>query len=116
MTVQSWHSIERPVSYLYRAVFNESNSFLRKAQTLKKYLPIVSTPNTVAAHDDRSATQLAVQAAMETLTAKQKAIVFLTYWEDRTPVEVADLLGVSEGTVKKQLARSREKLRKESLR
>ena len=38
--------------------------------------------------------------------------MFLTYWEERTPAQIAALLDVSEGTVRKQLARAREQLRK----
>lgn len=36
---------------------------------------------------------------------------FLTYWEDLTPSQIADLLDVGEGSVRKQLARARETLR-----
>jgi RNA polymerase sigma factor (sigma-70 family) len=45
------------------------------------------------------------------LSAQQKAVVFLTYWHDLPPASVAELLGVSDGTVRKQLARARVHLR-----
>jgi len=38
-------------------------------------------------------------------------VVFLTYWDDLDAATVANLLGVSEGTVRKQLGRARNKLR-----
>jgi DNA-directed RNA polymerase specialized sigma24 family protein len=37
--------------------------------------------------------------------------VFLTYWADQTPADIAEVLDVSEGTVRKQLARARARLR-----
>ena len=51
------------------------------------------------------------RAALRTLTVQQRTIVFLTYWGDQSPADVAAVLGVSEGTVRKQLARARARLR-----
>ena len=45
------------------------------------------------------------------LSPQQKAVVFLTYWYDLSPASVGELLAVSEGTVRKQLARARNHLR-----
>jgi DNA-directed RNA polymerase specialized sigma24 family protein len=39
-------------------------------------------------------------------------VVYLTYWDDLTPTQIATLLHISEGSVKKQLARAREQLRR----
>jgi RNA polymerase sigma-70 factor (ECF subfamily) len=52
-----------------------------------------------------------VSAAVAGLTSQQRAVVFLTYWDDLDPRSVAALLGVSEGTVRKQLSRARGRLR-----
>lgn len=48
---------------------------------------------------------------MSVLSTRQRATVILTYWEDLTPGEVAGRLGVSEGSVRRHLARGRSKLR-----
>jgi RNA polymerase sigma-70 factor (ECF subfamily) len=45
------------------------------------------------------------------LSMRQRACVYLTYWEDLTPGQIADRLGLGEGTVKKYLARARAHLR-----
>ena len=50
--------------------------------------------------------------ALGQLSEQQRAVVFLTYWEDQTPAQIAELLGVADGTVRKQLARAREHLRR----
>ncbi len=56
---------------------------------------------------------LSIDAALKQLSPQQRAVVVLTYWADLPAAEVAAILGVSEGSVKKQLARGRERLRKE---
>ena len=50
-------------------------------------------------------------AALGTLTAQQRAIVVLRYFEDLSENEVADLLGVSAGTVKSTASRAVAQLR-----
>ena len=72
----------------------------RAAALDRRRLP-TSPPATVDAH-----------RALASLSEQQRAVVFLTYWEDLSPAQVADLLGVSDGTVRKQLARAREHLRR----
>lgn len=52
-----------------------------------------------------------VLEAMSMLSTQQRAAVILTYWEDLTVGEVAGRLGVSEGSVRRHLARGRSKLR-----
>lgn len=52
-----------------------------------------------------------VAAAVAGLSPRQRAVVFLTYWDDLDARTVADLLGVSEGTVRRHLGRARERLR-----
>jgi RNA polymerase sigma factor (sigma-70 family) len=53
-----------------------------------------------------------VSAAVSGLSPQQRAVVFLTYWDDLDVSSVASLLEVSEGTVRKQLSRARDRLRK----
>jgi RNA polymerase sigma factor (sigma-70 family) len=54
-----------------------------------------------------------VLSALAALPIRQRAVVFLTYWADLTPRAVAVELGISEGSVRKHLARARATLRKE---
>jgi DNA-binding CsgD family transcriptional regulator len=49
--------------------------------------------------------------AIGTLTAQQRSIVVLRYFDDRSEKEVADLLGVSAGTVKSTASRAVAQLR-----
>jgi DNA-directed RNA polymerase sigma subunit (sigma70/sigma32) len=50
-------------------------------------------------------------AALDTLTAQQRAIVVLRYFDDRSEADVAQLLGVSTGTVKSTASRAVAQLR-----
>ncbi len=53
-----------------------------------------------------------VIAAVGRLSVMQRAVIYLTYWHDLTVESTAEELGVSPGTVKRHLARARQKLRK----
>ena len=52
-----------------------------------------------------------VLAAVSRLSVQQRASVVLTYWEDLPPADVAARLGISEGSVKRHLARARSRLK-----
>ena len=52
-----------------------------------------------------------VVQAVSRLAPRQRACIYLTYWEDLTPRMIADRLAIREGTVKQYLARARAKLR-----
>jgi RNA polymerase sigma-70 factor (sigma-E family) len=52
-------------------------------------------------------------SALRTLTLHQREIVVLRYFDDRSENEVADLLGISAGTVKSTLSRAVALLRHE---
>ena len=49
--------------------------------------------------------------ALGALTARQRAIILLRYWEDLPEADVAEILGCSVGTVKSTASRSLARLR-----
>jgi RNA polymerase sigma-70 factor (sigma-E family) len=53
----------------------------------------------------------ALIAALATLTAQQRSIIVLRYFDDRSAAEVAGLLGISVGTVKSTASRAVAQLR-----
>src|SRR6185295_2320777 len=49
---------------------------------------------------ERNAAKDAVRAAMHHLPAQQREVLVLVFYDQLTPSEVADVLGISDGTVK----------------
>ena len=94
-------------AYWYRAVANTAASWHRsRARRGRRETRYASGEQPAADADVGEA-----RAVLAMLSGRQRAVVYLTYWHDLAPLEVAAMLGVSEGTVRKQLARARARLR-----
>lgn len=102
-----WADAENPRALMYRAVFYEARMFVRSQ---RRRLSREARAAVDEAYDMPSIAP-EVSRAVAGLSPQQRAVVFLTYWDDLEPSSVAALLGVSEGAVRKQLARARGRLR-----
>ena len=91
----------------YRAVFNRAKNHHRDRQ--RRWANELRTTREGTA--DRSEYRPEVLAAVRELSLRQRAVVVLTYWDDLTPQLVASRLGISEGSVRRHLARARSRLR-----
>jgi RNA polymerase sigma factor (sigma-70 family) len=110
MAAAAWPTVENRRAYLYRAVLNEALGLKRsRTRAGRRAARWTSSRPSTAQPGDLS---IDAERALATLSPQQRAVIFLTYWDDLTPAQCADLLGVSEGTVRKQLARGRDNLRK----
>lgn len=107
LSSRSWPEVDEQRAYLYRAVLNEVR--MRHRSTMRRRAREMRAAATEATFDPEVRPE--VLEAMGVLSTRQRAAVILTYWEDLTPEEVAGRLGVSEGTVRRHLARGRAKLR-----
>jgi RNA polymerase sigma-70 factor (ECF subfamily) len=95
-------------AYLYRSVFNEAQTWNRRSRQRRDR-------EWRLAGDDRwelPGFRPDVREAVERLSVRQRAVVLLVYWADLDPSQVATHLGISEGSVRRHLARARAKLRK----
>jgi RNA polymerase sigma-70 factor (ECF subfamily) len=109
-TSPGWREVTNPTAYLTRAVVNEvragHRSSLRRAAREARYVRRADPA------PDASDPDPELLAALARLPLQQRAVTFLTYWGDLTPTAVAAELGLSEGSVRKYLARARSTLRK----
>ena len=53
-----------------------------------------------------------VLRAVAELSLQQRTVTYLAYWQDLPVSEIADTLAISEGAVRRHLARARSKLRR----
>lgn len=104
---QGWHDVANHRAYLYRTVLNQARSHHRS--TLRRRLREIRTAASEVALP--AEVDVDVLAAVDKLSVQQRASVVLTYWEDLKPAEVATRLGISEGSVKRHLARARARLK-----
>jgi len=115
-TYQAWSRIEDRKAldgYVRRAMVNTHISWWRRRR-LDEYptdeipdLPVADTSGTSELHDT-------LQRALDRLPQRMRAAVVLRFFEDMTEAEVADVLGVSQGTVKSTVSRAVAKLRTDS--
>jgi RNA polymerase sigma-70 factor (sigma-E family) len=98
-----------PDAYVRRALYNQHVSAWRRRRRTATVLPSPDGPGPPGgragpAHDDSDdvATAVVVQAAMARLTRKQRAVLVLRFFEDRTEAETAEVLRCSVSTVKSQ--------------
>ncbi len=115
-TYQAWNRIEDRKAldgYVRRAMVNTHISWWRRRR-LEEYptdeipdLPVADTSGSSELRDS-------LQRAIDRLPQRMRAAVVLRFFEDMTEAEVADVLGVSQGTVKSTVSRAVAKLRSDS--
>lgn len=109
LSTKNWESVENPRAYLYRTVLNEAKRNHRK--TVRR-----------RAGEIRAAVQLGATSlpevrpevldAVARLSFRQRAVVFLAYWEDLRPAQIARRLEIGESTVHRHLSRAEARLRR----
>ena len=112
-----WSRVDNPRAYCRRVMHNIVIDQARIRQRRPRAVRLVDAhdqgdPRTA---DSVSAVELrpVLLAALRALTAQQRAIVVLRYFDDRSENEVAELLGVSPGTVRSTASRAMAHLREQ---
>jgi RNA polymerase sigma-70 factor (sigma-E family) len=110
-----WGSIRDPAAaeaYVRRALYRQLLDW-RRTWSRHPETPVAAPADRVpvADHAEDTALRHGLVAAIRTLPAKQRAVVVLRYSEDRPEAEVADLLGITVGTVRSQASKALAKLR-----
>ena len=99
---------ENPRAYLMRAVVTQAHN-LRRGRERQWVRDLVAVPPLSSpAHESHAD----VRRAVANLSLAQRAVVYFVYWEDLREQDVADVLGISPGSVRRHLVRARQHLRK----
>ena len=103
----AWRQVRDPRGYAYGAVTNAARMLGRSRGRRRER----ETRWAGARSSGELAGDPTVVGALSGLSVRQRAVIFLTYWEDLDPAAVARRLDISEGSVKRHLARGRAALR-----
>jgi RNA polymerase sigma-70 factor (ECF subfamily) len=105
-------------TWLYRIASNKATDHLRRVERRRRMLLTPATPpdpDPVTRPDELVLTDeraIRVQRALKQIPQPYQAALRLRYWFDLPVQEVAESLGVAEGTAKSYLHRGRDRLRR----
>ncbi|MFP4554545.1 MAG: RNA polymerase sigma factor, partial [Actinomycetota bacterium] len=96
--------LEDPKPYLMKAVLNEARMRHRSKTRQKRVVAVLGGGHVDPQYDE-------VLDVVMDLPARQRAAVFLAYYEQYTPAEIAELMRCRPGTVRRYLHIARRKLK-----
>ena len=103
-----WSTVGAPRAYLFRSITNAARMAARSGLR-RRARELRWSAHPVAGE---LLSDPAVRRALDRLSVQQRAVIYLAYWHDLAPDAIAGLLDISDGAVRRQLARARERLRK----
>lgn len=104
----AWSVVLDGRGYLFRSVTNAARMTARSGSRRRaRELRWSSEPVAGELLDDPG-----VRRALDRLSVQQRAVVYFAYWHELAPAAIAALLDISDGAVRRQLARARSTLRK----
>ncbi|MDJ0953272.1 MAG: sigma-70 family RNA polymerase sigma factor [Acidimicrobiia bacterium] len=105
---RSLSSLEKPEAYLMQAVMNEVRQ-LHRGRTRQRAAVVRVGPGPDA-RDTADIARTDLTDAVMALPPQQRAAAYLVYWCGYTAAEAAELMGWSDGTVRRYLHLVRNKL------
>ncbi|MFG1670395.1 SigE family RNA polymerase sigma factor [Streptomyces sp. Y7] len=109
-----WHRIDEPEAYVRRILYRQQISRWR-LKWRRRELSVAEPPEAAAAAgaDGTAAAELRLlmRGALARLTARQRTVLVLRYFEDLPEADVARILGCTVGTVRSTTHRSLARLR-----
>lgn len=106
MWSKGWQDVGNQRAYLYQAVMSQAKMHHR-ANSRRR---IRESEAARVAAGSVPAPDFDLWDALGHLGIQERALVFLTYWEDLTEVQTAQRLGISERTVRRRLDKARTTL------
>ncbi|MGW0712754.1 SigE family RNA polymerase sigma factor [Streptomyces sp. NPDC002643] len=107
-----WQRIDEPEAYVRQILYRQQISRWR-LKWRRRELTVAEPPEQDAAADGAPGVELrlVMRGALARLTARQRTVLVLRYFEDLPESEVARILGCSVGTVRSTTHRSLARLR-----
>ena len=112
----NWRRVRRadsPEAYVHRIVANETISAWRRRRRQVERTTDLVPESAGDGHADAVSSRTTMWAAIQDLPPRQRAIVVLRYYEDLSERDIAQVLGVSPGTVKSQASTALRNLRQQ---
>ena len=112
--VTAWGSIRVAAaaeSYVRRIMYREQVSLWRRRKVMEFSSALVPEPRGMPTNPDAVENRVVLRKALMQLGRRQRTVVVLRFFEDLTERQVADLLGITIGTVKSQTAKALAHLR-----
>lgn len=106
-------SADQPLAYVRRVVVNLAATRIRRIVRERTRLPLFHVSDADATAGPDGAAVVDVRAALQRLPNRRRACVVLRHALDLPEAEVADILGISVGTVKSQTSKGVAQLQKQ---
>ncbi|MGR6916231.1 SigE family RNA polymerase sigma factor [[Actinomadura] parvosata] len=114
-TAARWRGVRDPEAiegYVRRTMYHEQVSWWRRRSRVVEVSTDERLERAGDGHAEAADLRLTMRAALSRLTPRQRTMLVLRYFEDKSETEIAELLGVRVGTVRSQIHRSLERLKK----
>ena len=111
-TYRHWRRVSKdnPDAYVRQAMYHQHVSWWRRRR-VPEHLAAVPPARALADPAEATALRLSLAQALSCLTAKQRAVIVLRFYDDLTEQQAADVLGLRVGTVKRHAHDALRKLR-----
>lgn len=104
-----WADLVNPGGYLRSMVVNAAREQIRRRGVEQRYARVLARDHLVTGDQEIDETW----AAVCRLPERQRAVLALRFYEDLPEAQIAEILGCRVGTVKSNLHRALQRLRKE---
>ena len=106
-----WHTLDEPEAYTRKVLYTQAVSRWRRRGRHPAELLTGELPEGPPVAHREVETRIVLEAALDTLTPKQRAVLVLRFYEDLSESQTAEVLGCSLGTVKSQTRHALSRLR-----